>query len=314
MSLSVKEILNIGKRQLEESGIADAAIDCKLLYCYLMHVSTAQLILEYQKVLPDSLCDEYFHLLDRRSAGEPLQYITGSQEFMGLDFMVNEHVLIPRQDTETLVEDVLSVMGENRLRNEAVPIKKKKSYDVLDLCCGSGAIGISLACLCPQAKVTCSDISRDALDVARNNAEKLGAAKRVDFVCGNLLLPFKGRLKNRKFDLIVSNPPYIKTGVIPTLQREVREHEPVSALDGGADGLDFYRGIVQDAPDCLKKEGVLFLEIGFDQREDVVELLEKSGRFCEIRCLADLAGKDRIVMAIKAGKSKEKEKKEKKEK
>ena len=145
MSLSVKEILNIGRRQLEESGIADAAIDCKLLYCYLMNISSTQLILEYQKVLPDSLCDEYFSLLDRRSSGVPLQYITGSQEFMGLDFIVNEHVLIPRQDTETMVEDAISVIRENQLRGQEMPIKKKREYEVLDLCCGSGAIGLSPA-------------------------------------------------------------------------------------------------------------------------------------------------------------------------
>ena len=274
MSLSVKEILNIGRRQLEKSGIVDAAIDCKLLYCYLMNVSSAKLILEYQKVLPDSLCDEYFSLLDRRSMGVPLQYITGTQEFMGLEFNVNEHVLIPRQDTETMVEDAVSVIRENQLRGEALPIKRKKDCEVLDLCCGSGAIGISLASFCTNVKAICSDISRDALAVARQNAEKLGVSKKVSFECGNLLMPFKGRFRNRKFDMIVSNPPYIKTGVISTLQREVREYEPMSALDGGADGLDFYRSISADAADCLKKEGVLMLEIGYDQREAVEELLE----------------------------------------
>ena len=118
MSLSVKEILNIGRRQLEESHIADAAIDCKILYCFLMNVSSAQLILEYQRILPDSLCDEYFKLLDKRSAGVPVQYIIGTQEFMGLTFKVNESVLIPRQDTETLVEDAISIIRENKLRGE----------------------------------------------------------------------------------------------------------------------------------------------------------------------------------------------------
>ena len=304
MSLSVKEILNIGRRQLEESDIADAAVDCKLLYCYLMNISSAQLILEYQKVLPDSLCDEYFSLLDRRSLGVPLQYITGSQEFMGLDFIVNEHVLIPRQDTETMVEDAISVIRENQLRGQEMPIKKKREYEVLDLCCGSGAIGLSIASLCPNTKVVCSDISRDALDVARRNAEKFGVSKKVSFECGNLLMPFKGRFRNRKFDMIISNPPYIKTGVIPTLQREVRDYEPMGALDGGADGLDFYRNIAGDAPDCLKKDGVLFLEIGYDQREAVEELMEKTGRLDHIRGFKDLAGLDRIVTAVLAGKKK----------
>lgn len=304
MSLSVKEILNIGKRQLEECGVDDAAIDCKLLYCYLMNVTNAQLILEYQKILPDSLCDEYFKLLDRRSSGVPLQHITGTQEFMGLEFNVNENVLIPRQDTETMVEDAISVIRDNALRGEALLAKKKKDWDVLDLCCGSGAIGISLADFCKNAKVTCSDLSGDALGVARENASKLGASKKVEFKQGNLLEPFKGRFKNKKFDLIISNPPYIKSEVIPTLQREVRDHEPMMALDGGESGLDFYREIIAGAADCLKKEGVLMFEIGHDQKEDVMALMAETERFEKITGLADLAGRDRIVVGVLAGKKK----------
>lgn len=302
MSLSVKEILNIGKRQLEEYGIEDAAIDCKLLYCYMMHITTTQLLLEYQKELPDRLCEEYFQLLDRRSSGVPLQHITGTQEFMGLEFEVSEKVLIPRQDTETLVEDAAGIIRDNVLRGEEMPFKRKREYEVLDLCCGSGAIGISLAALCGNVKVTCSDLSRDALDVARRNAAKLAAGRKVTFVEGNLLMPFKGRFKTKRFDMIVSNPPYIKTSVIPTLQREVRDHEPLMALDGGAGGLDFYKGILADAADCLKKDGVLMFEIGHDQREEVCALIEETGRFGHITALKDLAGRDRIVTAVLAGK------------
>ncbi len=304
MSLAVKEILNIGQRQLEESGIADAAIDSKLLYCHLMNITNAQLILEYQKILPESLCDEYFKLLDVRSSGVPLQHITGVQEFMGLEFVVNEKVLIPRQDTETLVEDAMEVIGDNTLRREPLSIKKKKEYEVLDLCCGSGAIGVSLAALCSNVKVTCSDLSRDAVEVAKQNAAKLAPAKKVSFSEGNLLLPFKGRFKNKKFDLIISNPPYIKTSVIPTLQKEVRDHEPMMALDGGVNGLDFYKTIIDDASDCLKKEGVLMLEIGHDQREEVCQLLEDSGKFENITALQDLAKRDRIIFATLAPKKK----------
>ncbi|MBR3755714.1 MAG: peptide chain release factor N(5)-glutamine methyltransferase [Firmicutes bacterium] len=304
MSLAVKEILNIGCRQLEECGIADAAIDSKLLYCHLMNVTTTQLILEYQKILPDALCDEYFKLLDIRGSGVPLQHITGIQEFMGLEFAVNEHVLIPRQDTETLVEDALDVINQNVLRGEALSIKPKKDYDVLDLCCGSGAIGVSLAALCPKVKVTCSDLSKDAISVARQNASKLAGGKKISFEEGNLLMPFKGRFKNKKFDMIISNPPYIKTSVIPTLQKEVRDHEPMMALDGGASGLDCYRQIIADAADCLKKEGVLMFEIGHDQKEEVCALLEETGRFENITGLQDLAHRDRIVFATLAPKKK----------
>lgn len=302
MSLPVKEILNIGMRQLADSGVDDASIDSKQLYCFMMGISNAQLILEYQKTLPDSLCDAYFKLLDRRAGGEPLQYITGTQCFMGLDFDVDENVLIPRQDTETLVEDAMEIIRKNQLRGQDLPIKKKRDWDVLDLCCGSGAIGISLAALCPNVKVTCSDISRGALGVARRNASKLAAGKKIDFEEGSLLKPFKGRFRNRKFDMIISNPPYIKTSVIATLQREVRDHEPMQALDGGAGGLDFYKGILDDAAGCLKKEGVLMFEIGHDQRESVTALIEETGCFTGITALRDLAGRDRIVCAILAGK------------
>lgn len=304
MSLAVKEILNIGCRQLEECGIADAAIDCKLLYCHMMNITTTQLILEYQQILSDALCDEYFKLLDIRSSGVPLQHITGVQEFMGLEFTVNEHVLIPRQDTETLVEDAMEVITKNQLRGEPLSIKAKRDYDVLDLCCGSGAIGVSLAALCPNVKVTCSDLSKDAIAVAKQNVAKLAGGKKVTFEEGNLLMPFKGRFRNKKFDMIISNPPYIKTSVIPTLQREVRDHEPMMALDGGASGLDFYRQIIADAAGCLKKEGVLMFEIGHDQREDLCALLEETGQFENICGLQDLAKRDRIIFATLAPKKK----------
>lgn len=304
MSLVVKEILNIGMRQLEEAGVADAATDSKILYCHLMGIPVSKLILEYQKTLPDSLCDEYFRLMDLRGSGRPTQYITGTQEFMGLEFKVDESVLIPRQDTETMVEDAISLLSNNSVRGEELSVKRKKNAAVLDLCCGSGAIGISLAKLCESVRVTCSDLSIDAVNIARQNADRLGVSKKVSFEQGNLLMPFKNKLKSRRFDLIISNPPYIETGVIPTLQREVRDHEPIMALDGGADGLDYYREIIADASLCLKKEGVLMLEIGHNQGEAVRGIIKASERFTDIRCLKDLAHRDRIVMAVLAGKKK----------
>ena len=296
MSLKVKEILEIGQRQLEEHGIADARLDSKLLYCHLMNITTTVLLLEYQRTLPDEQCDKYFALLDRRSSGEPLQYITGTQEFMGLEFNVDKNVLIPRQDTETMVEDALDIIERNQLRGEKLPIKAKKDWDVLDLCCGSGAIGISLALLSKHTKVTCSDLSTGALGVAKSNASKLGA--KVTFKEGDLLEPFMGRFKNRKFDVIISNPPYIRSEVIQTLQPEVRDHEPMMALDGGETGLDFYKKIIEDADKCLKKEGVLIMEIGHDQKEDVTGLMEDTGKFANVVCLEDLAHRDRIVCGI----------------
>lgn len=302
MSLSVKEILNIGQRRLQDAGVSDADLDCKLLYCFMRNITRTQLILMYQNVLEDRLCDEYFRLIDERASGKPLQYITGTQEFMGLEFDVNESVLIPRQDTETMVEDVISVIKDGALRGESLEGTGRREWDILDLCTGSGAIGISLAKLLTGVKVnvTCSDVSKAALEVARKNAGKLGVSKNIKFAEGDMFAPFDGRFKKKKFDLIVSNPPYIESDVIPTLQTEVKDHEPMSALDGGDDGLDFYRIIAGEAGGFLKKRGILFLEIGCDQGNAVRELLTEAGGYSDIRCLKDLAGRDRIIYAVKA--------------
>lgn len=302
MSLSVKEILNIGQRRLQDAGVSDADLDCKLLYCFMRNITRTQLILMYQSVLEDRLCDEYFRLIDERASGKPLQYITGTQEFMGLEFDVNESVLIPRQDTETMVEDVISVIKDGALRGESLEGTGRREWDILDLCAGSGAIGVSLAKLLAGVKVnvTCSDMSKAALEVARKNAEKHGVSKSVKFAEGDMFAPFDGRFKKKKFDLIVSNPPYIESDVIPTLQTEVKDHEPMSALDGGEDGLDFYRIIAREAGEFMKKRGILFLEIGCDQGSAVRELLTEAGGYSDVRCLKDLAGRDRIIYAVKA--------------
>lgn len=298
MSLRVKEILNLGCKQLKDSGINDAEIDSRMLYCYLTNISSSELILEYQNMLQDFYCEKYFELIDRRCAGEPLQYIVGSQEFMGLPFKVDKRVLIPRQDTETLVEDVLEIMEKGTLRGNDFISVKGRSWDVLDLCCGSGAIGVSLAKLSKvKAQVTLSDVSGEALKVAKLNGEKNGLKKEVTFVKGNMFEPFKGFLKKKKFNLIVCNPPYIRSDVIPTLQREVKEHEPTEALDGGADGLDFYRILAEEAPIFMKKGGILAMEIGHDQGAAVPDLLEETGCFENIVTLKDLAGNDRVVFA-----------------
>ena len=299
MSLLVKEMLTMGEKQLMDSDIADATRDCKILYCYMMDIPFSKLILEYQEILQDRLCDKYFELIDRRSKGEPVQYIMGSQEFMGLEFIVNENVLIPRQDTETLVEDALEIINTGTLRGEDMDVKRKE-WDILDLCTGSGAIGVSLARIANKVNVTCSDISEGAIKVAKENAQKHGVAKSVKFEQGDLFKPFSKHFRKQKFDMIISNPPYIKSSVIPTLQKEVCEHEPLSALDGGESGLDFYEKIVSGVGSHLRKSGVLLLEIGHDQGEAVSGLLSRNGEFTSIRVLKDLANRDRIVFAKKS--------------
>lgn len=299
MSLLVKEMLTMGEKQLMDSDIADATRDCKILYCYMMDIPFSKIILEYQEVLQDRLCDKYFGLIDRRSKGEPVQYIMGSQEFMGLEFIVNENVLIPRQDTETLVEDALEIINTGTLRGEDMDVKRKE-WDILDLCTGSGAIGVSLARIANKVNVTCSDISEGAIKVAKENAQKHGVAKSVKFEQGDLFKPFSKHFRKQKFDMIISNPPYIKSSIIPTLQKEVCEHEPLSALDGGESGLDFYERIVSGVGSHLRKSGVLLLEIGHDQGEAVSGLLSRNGEFTSIRVLKDLANRDRIVFAKKS--------------
>jgi protein-(glutamine-N5) methyltransferase, release factor-specific len=299
MSLLVKEMLTMGEKQLMDSDIADATRDCKILYCYMMDIPFSKIILEYQEVLQDRLCDKYFELIDRRSKGEPVQYIMGSQEFMGLEFIVNENVLIPRQDTETLVEDALEIINTGTLRGEDMDVKRKE-WDILDLCTGSGAIGVSLARIANKVNVTCSDISEGAIKVAKENAQKHGVAKSVKFEQGDLFKPFSKHFRKQKFDMIISNPPYIKSSIIPTLQKEVCEHEPLSTLDGGESGLDFYERIVSGVGSHLRKSGVLLLEIGHDQGEAVSGLLSRNGEFTSIRVLKDLANRDRIVFAKKS--------------
>ena len=302
MSLPIKELISIGTKQLRDAGVADAEIDAKELYCYMRGMDRTALMLRWQEVMQDNQCEAYFNLIERRASRVPLQHITGRQEFMGLPFEVNEKVLIPRQDTETMVEDALELMEKGTLRGQEYTDGLKRGGDILDLCCGSGAIGISIAKLAKGAHVTCSDLSKDALEVADRNA-RLNDRKSVKFTESDMFAAFCGRLGKKKFNLIISNPPYIPPSVIEGLEPEVRDHEPMMALDGGADGLDFYRIIAQHAPEHLKKGGVLMLEIGFDQKDAVKGLLQETGRFEKIIGLTDLTGKDRIVCAVLSKKS-----------
>lgn len=296
MSLPLKELIKIGEKQLEEAGIADSSRDAKDLYCFLDKLDAVGLMMHWQDVLADNTCEAYFELIERRASGEPMQYITGVQEFMGLTFRVNPNVLIPRQDTETMVEDALELLEKGTIRGD-VYVGKPNFKEVLDLCCGSGAIGISIAKLNGNTKVTCTDLSEGALATAKDNAV-LNGVKTVKFEKGDMFEPLCGRLGKKKFDLIISNPPYIESDVIPTLQTEVKDHEPMMALDGGEDGLKFYRHIAQKAPEHLKKGGALMMEIGYDQGDAVCKLLEETESFENVLCLKDLAQKDRIVVAL----------------
>ena len=293
MSLLLKDILNIAETRFKDSGCLTPRLDAEILFCHLIKKDRSYLFLHYGDELTEKTCEEYFKLIDLRASGMPVQYITGHQEFMGLEFMVNESVLIPRQDTELLVETAIE-----ELKKMKMPIG---GLDVLDLCCGSGAIAVSIAYHMKgsKIKIVASDISSQAIELAKINAKNNGVSDVIDFKVGDLFEPFpknrKGKGK-KQFNLIASNPPYIKSDSLTTLMREVREHEPMIALDGGIDGLDFYKRIIDDARSYLKSGGLLLLEIGYDQGQRVPELIRERGYYGEPKVLKDLAGHDRLVL------------------
>jgi release factor glutamine methyltransferase len=293
MSLLLKDILNIAETRFKDSGCLTPRLDAEILFCHLIKKDRSYLFLHYGDELTEKTCEEYFKLIDLRASGMPVQYITGHQEFMGLEFMVNESVLIPRQDTELLVETAIE-----ELKKMKMPIG---GLDVLDLCCGGGAIAVSIAYHMKgsKIKIVASDISSQAIELAKINAKNNGVSDVIDFKVGDLFEPFpknrKGKGK-KQFNLIASNPPYIKSDSLTTLMREVREHEPMIALDGGIDGLDFYKRIIDDAHSYLKSGGLLLLEIGYDQGQRVPELIRERGYYGEPKVLKDLAGHDRLVL------------------
>lgn len=260
---------------LQSAGIEEAECDARLLLEYSCKISQSDLLAHGDRTAEPQDQAAYEDLLARRSSRIPLQLLTGVQEFMGLEFAVNGHVLIPRQDTEILVEEALRDLHDG--------------MRILDMCTGSGCILISLLRYSNGCQGVGADVSRRALEVARENAGRLLEAGRAEFIQGNLFENVQG-----KFDLIVSNPPYIPRGVIETLMPEVREHEPRLALDGGEDGLFFYREILAKSGDYLYGGGRIFFEIGCGQAAEVSSLMEQAG-FLDINVVKDYAGLDRVV-------------------
>ena len=289
------QLYESGREKLEESGVPDAALDARLLLLEAFDLNFASFLTRRDRPLfkqaiggeeeiyrLKQAAERYEQAILARAERIPLQHLTGCQCFMGLEFKVNEWVLIPRQDTETLVECVLE---ENRDKNSAI----------LDVCTGSGCIAISLAKLGEYRSVTALDISKEALKVAEANRETiLGEEKeRLRLIKSDM---FKGLEPKEQFDVIVSNPPYIPSEVIKGLEPEVRDHEPRLALDGEEDGLKFYRILAERSMEYLKPGGRVYMEIGFDQGKDVSELFEKAG-FEGLKVIKDMAGLDRVVQA-----------------
>lgn len=272
-----REILEKGKAILESSGITEHANDAWLLFEFAFNINRTMYFVKNIEEADEDIAYKYFDYIDRRAKHEPLQYITGSTCFMGLDFKVTPDVLIPRFDTEVLLENVMKHI--------------KKEDRVLDICTGSGCIAISLAKL-TGCSVTAADISEKALLVAEDN--NISNGTNVIFIQSDMFKNVTGC-----FDYIVSNPPYIRTADIYELDTEVKDNEPFLALDGHEDGLAFYRILAKEAGKYLKASGGIFLEIGYDQGEAVSELLRENN-FDNISMIKDLAGLDRVVCGFKS--------------
>ena len=270
-----KQLYEYGKAELAEAGIAEAQLDARLLLEYVCGTDHNTLLVHGEREVEEPKSTAYCDLILQRVAHTPLAYIKGTQEFMGLEFSVNKQVLIPNQDTETLVEEAMRLMHDG--------------MRVLDLCSGSGCIALSLLHYTNDTSAVATDISEAALTVAVQNAGQLKLTERVSFAETDLF-----PVQKEKFDLIVSNPPYIPTEVIETLAPEVKDHEPRLALDGTEDGLSFYRRIIRTAPEWLFESGWLILEIGYDQGEAVSAMMRENG-FRDIEVIRDLGGKDRVV-------------------
>lgn len=303
---NVEDCLGSGTLLLERAGIETARLDAECLLAHGLGFPRWRLVTERRRRLTPDEFGRYLSLLHRRELREPLAYLVGTREFWSLPLAVSPGVLVPRPETETLVEAALSVFRHECLANgdgssdPRPPAPGTRHPILIDLCTGSGAVAIALARELPGAALFATDISRRALRIARSNAEAHGVVDRITFLRGNLWRALNGDGPGGQTDLVVSNPPYIPSGIIPTLMPEI-QWEPRRALDGGRDGLEFHRAIIAGAPQHIRPGGFLLLEIGADQAESVARLLEESGGFDETRVLPDLAGRDRVVIARRLG-------------
>lgn len=281
--MKIKELINYGKKVLSENKIEDSNIIARNLAEYILQIDRAKIITNDEKQVKEEDKHRYYLALIEIVQGMPIQYITNEQEFMKINFYVNENVLIPQPDTEILVEEVIKISKD---------IDKKIS--ILDMCTGSGCIGISLSKNISNSYITMVDKSDKALEVAKINCDKnLSDNRNINIIKSDMFKNIK-----EKFDFIIANPPYIKTTKIKTLSKQVQK-EPKMALDGGEDGLKFYKILVNESYKFLNDGGYLCLEIGFDQKEEVAKLIEQNGNYDSIYAKKDLAGNDRIIVASK---------------
>lgn len=277
--MTIRELLNQGIIMLKNEKIDSPKTKARLILESTLNKSREYLIIYDKNEVTPAQRDNYIKKIKRVILGEPVQYITGLQEFMKLNFFVTKDVLIPRQDTEVLVEEVIKIAKD-------IP-----NPVILDLCTGSGAIAVSLAKYIPNSKIYGIDISEKALEVAKKNAEFNGVKNSIEFRVSDLF----NKIKNQKFDIIVSNPPYIKKEDIKLLPKDVQK-EPKIALDGGTDGLVFYSRIAKSAYKHLRRGGYLCLEIGYNQKLQVKKIIEGQKRYINFYCKKDLCENDRVVI------------------
>ncbi len=284
--LTISELLDYGKTQLEESGNEYAKYERKVLLEHVLNVNYLYMMMNGDEQVADDKVSEYKGLIERRCGHYPLQYLLGHAHFMDYTFYVDENVLIPRNDTEILVETVNELYNDITVGSLTKP--NDNTVKLLDLCCGSGCIGISLKLYHPATDLTLSDISDKALAVAKRNLDKYDI-RDAKLNCGSM---FEGA--RERYDIIVCNPPYIESRVVDTLMPEVKDYEPRLALDGGDDGLDFYKSILSVAKNYISDKGYIFFEIGYDQGESVSRLMREAG-FMDTTVRKDYAEMDRVV-------------------
>lgn len=279
--MTIKDALTEAINLLKKSNIENPIQQAKILFASVLQKNKEYILINENEVLLNEIYNEFIAKIEKLQKGIPLQYITHIQEFMGMDFYVDENVLIPQPDTEILVEEVLNLIG------------KQENLSLLDMCTGSGAIAVSIAKYIENVEVYGVDISEKALKIAKRNAEKNKVKKKCKFIESNMFNNVYG-----EFDIIISNPPYIEKSKIKNLEEKVKK-EPIMALDGGEDGLEFYRKLSEEAYKFLKCNGFLLLEIGYNQKMNVIHLLEEKDKYYNIYSKKDLAQNDRIVVATK---------------
>jgi release factor glutamine methyltransferase len=286
--VTLVEAINGASKKLSAAGIQDARFDAEVLLRHTLGKDRAWLLAHMQEAVDDEHLTIFEQAVNRRVQREPLQYITGKQEFWGLDFMVTRDVLIPRPETELIIETALGIAE-----------KKDKQLTIIDLCTGSGCIAVSLAKELTAARVFATDKSAKALDVARENARKHGVADRIRFLEGDLFEPLDELDIQEKVDAIVSNPPYVPSGDLNALQAEVRDYEPSLALIAGPDGTEIHQRILHKGPRFLKPHGALIMEMGIGQAGALVRMIEETNAFNKPHILKDLAGIERVVAVRK---------------